>query len=117
MDVITGFDTALAGRFRSGEIKKAAGNTKNIAALDNLVGDAKNTQLNVADRGYVLYGNYNAANGEFTIKADFNATNSHDALFAFGEAGQTLNGQNATSWTLLLDIDDALAVGDAQQAA
>ena len=117
VDVITGFDTTWGGAFKSGKIRKAAGNTTNIAALDNLVGDAKTTALNDADGGYVLYGNFNSANGEFTITADFHATNSHDALFAFGEAGQTLTGQNATSWTLLLDIDNALAVGDAQQAA
>ncbi|MDA9674569.1 calcium-binding protein [bacterium] len=110
LDVITGFDTG------GGKLRKAAGNTTNIALLTNLAGDAKTTKLDDGDGAYVLYGNFNAGNGEFTVTTAFDAADSHDALFAFGETGQTLTGVTATSWTLLLDIDDALAVGDAQQA-
>ena len=97
-------------------IRKAAGNAANIAAITNLAGQARTTALNDADGAYVLYGNFNATNGEFTVAADFDAVNSPDALFAFGQDGQTLTGVNSTSWTVVQDLANALVVTDAQQA-
>ena len=73
-----------------------------------IIGLASNVVFD-ADETYVAYGTYVAGSGVFTMNT-FNATNNHDAIVVTGNGILTV--ANHTGYTVLQDLNQALASGD-----